>query len=96
MSITLGDVLDLSDRSYSEVLKNHEDFALAAITAELARKNGQSIVRDPTDEEPAHGLVVGHKRKADTKMAKESEWIVPPSKDQLSKTNLASKHSDTV
>lgn len=88
MSIALGDVLDSLGRSYLEVLKNHEDFALAAITAEIARKHGQSIVRDPTKEEEAHGLVVGNKKKADSRMAKASEWIVLPSEDQLSKAEL--------
>lgn len=87
MSIVLGDDLDSSGRDYSEVLSNHENFALAAITAGLARENNQAVAREPTKEEPAHGLVIGNKRKADKRMAKEAKWIIPPSEDQLLKAN---------
>ena len=95
MSIVLGDDLDDAGRSYSEVLKNHKDFALASITAELARENKQAIVRDPLEEEPAHGLVIGKKRRADSRMAKAAQWIISPTEGQLSAANLSigSAHS---
>lgn len=94
MSIVLGDDLDSSGRDYSEVLRSHENFALAAITAGLARENSQAIARDPTKEEPAHGLVIGSKRKADKKMAKEAKWIIPPSEDQLLAANSTTSTSN--
>lgn len=61
------------------VLAGHPVFALAAITAGLARSLGQLIVRDPTPEEPAHAVVVG--RKTDgikRRIAREARWVVLP------------------
>lgn len=93
MSIVLGDDLENSGRDPSEVLNNHENFALAAITAGLARETNQAVARQPMDEEPAHGIVIGNKRKADKKMAKEAMWIVPPTNEQLLAANLSTTAS---
>jgi hypothetical protein len=50
---------------------------LAAVTAGLVRKCGQSVVRDPLLEEPAHALVVGTKTDSVRKrLAKGSTWVV--------------------
>lgn len=96
MSIVLGDDLDEAGRNYSEVLNDHSNFALATITAELARENNQMIVRDPLKEEPAHGLVVGKKRGADSKMAKAAQWIISPTESQLSAANLPLSSSNSA
>ena len=60
-------------------LAGHAGFALAAITAGLARSCGQGVVRDPTPDEPAHAVVIG--RKTDSikrRFAREARWVVLP------------------
>ena len=78
MSIFLGDEMDKSGRPYEEVLIGHEGFALAYITAATARENQQCVAREPTPDEPAHGIVIGEKKKASRIMAKAAKWAVPP------------------
>lgn len=77
MSVVIDSELQLLGREPASVLNGHEGFALAAITIGLAREHEQKVVKDPTPEEPAHGLVVGDKRKAKKKMAKEAVWVIP-------------------
>lgn len=78
MSIVLRDELENADRNPDEVLIGHDDFALAAITAGIARENQQCIARDPLPDEPAHGIVIGEKKKASKKMAKVAQWVIAP------------------
>jgi hypothetical protein len=61
------------------VLAGHPGYALAAITAGLARECGQMIMRDPTSDQPAHALVIGHKTEGiRRRLARESRWIIEP------------------
>lgn len=79
MSITLRTELEEGGRGPADVLKGHNNFGLAAITAGIAREQNQRVVRDPLPEEPAHGLVVGKKTKSISRaMAKSAKWIIPP------------------
>lgn len=80
MSVVLADTLAELERPLTSALEGHErGFALASITAGLARANDQVVVRDPLPEEPAHGLVVGQKtKKRCRELAKSADWIVPP------------------
>ncbi len=78
MSIVLRDELENAGRNLDEVLIGHDDFALAAITAGTARENQQRVARDPLPEEPAHGLVIGKKKKAKREMAKVAQWVIAP------------------
>jgi hypothetical protein len=79
MSVHLADVLAELGRGPNTVLVGHDDFALAAITAGLARECGQGVARDPLPEEPAHGLVFGKKTKAVRKiLALGYRWVIPP------------------
>lgn len=78
MSVCLGDVLDDLGRTPQSVLQGHEGLALAVISAAVARENNQSVLRDPLPDEPAHGHVVGDKRKASRAMAKAAQWVVEP------------------
>lgn len=58
----------------------HKGFSLAAITAGLARQNGQAVCRDPTDEDPPHVLVEGRKKRVDERLALAARWVgaTPP------------------
>lgn len=63
MSIVIGDELDKADRDPAEVLSGHEGFALVSITAGLVREYQQRVARETLDDEPAHGIVIGEKRR---------------------------------
>lgn len=78
MSVVLGCLLDETGRVYEEVLDGHDDFSLVAFTAQIARENGQRVARDPLPDEPAHGLVIGNKKKASKKIARAANWVVAP------------------
>jgi hypothetical protein len=79
MSVVLAEVLENAGRPLSDALAAHEGFALVAFSAGDARSCGQGVERDPTPEEPAHGLVCGTKTKAvKRRLAKASRWAVGP------------------
>ncbi len=63
----------------SRTIQNYEGYAVAAITAGLARDCGQGIAPDPRPDNPAHGYVFGKKtggvRK---KLAKNARWVIRP------------------
>lgn len=50
-------------------------FALAAVTAGLARQLHQLVCRDPTPADPSHCLVEGKKKRADETLAKAARWV---------------------
>jgi hypothetical protein len=75
MSVILGAEVDGPQRA----LAGHQGFALASITAALARGLGLGVARDPRPDEPAHAVVFGKKNKrVSRRLAMGSRWIVPP------------------
>lgn len=79
MSVQLEDVLRELGQEPDSALRNHEGFALAAITAGLVRSCNQGVVRNPTGDDPAHAEVVGDKPKSVRKrLAKSAVWVVFP------------------
>jgi hypothetical protein len=78
LSIVIESLLRESGRRPDDVVANHDFHSLVAITAGLARKYEQAIVRDPEPDEPAHGLVYGNKkqRQCDRALAASAEWVV--------------------
>ena len=80
MSVALSDTLDQLGREYASVLEGVEgDFGLVGFSANVARDNGQRVAREPTPEEPAHGVVFGDKPKSVRRaIAKRCRWIVEP------------------
>ena len=80
MSVVLADRVTESGRDPSAVLAGHAGFALAAITAGLARQCEQGVAREPLPDEPAHAVVFGKKTDSVKKrLARGSRWVVPPS-----------------
>ena len=60
-------------------LAGHQAFALASITAALARGLGLGVARAPLTDEPAHAVVFGRKNKrVSRRLALGSRWIIPP------------------
>jgi hypothetical protein len=79
MSVFLATVMLELGRGPQDALAGHPGFALAAITAAVARAAGQAIVRRPTPEEPAHAEVVGRKTGSVKKaLYRAARWVVPP------------------
>lgn len=84
LSVVLGDVLIQAGRDFEEALGAYPEFLLVSIKAQFIRKLNLPIVRDPTEQEPAHGLVHGKKTKSiRSTIAKESNWIVEPNISHL-------------
>lgn len=70
-----------NEASVDQIMHGYPNFALAAITAKLARDHGQMIVRRPTDI-PGHVEVIGHKSHSVlAQFAKEAIWVRPPPED---------------
>jgi hypothetical protein len=59
MSVFLGHEVAAGGRKPDDVLAGHENYALVAITAGLARAWRQTIVHRPLVDEPAHAEVCG-------------------------------------
>lgn len=80
MSIVLSDALEALGRPHESALAGHEDtHSLAAVKASVARQCAQGISREPTVDEPAHGIVFGRKsKKVRSTLAKQAVWVVPP------------------
>lgn len=82
MSVALESGVIADGRLPADVLRGHPGFALARITAGLARSKQQGIVRDPLENESAHALVFGKKTGSTKKaFANECEWVVHPPAD---------------
>lgn len=79
MSVVLAEVLAGTGRSSQDVLVGLQGFALAMITAGLARECHQGIAREPLEDEPAHGVVFGRKTRAVMRgLASAARWVIPP------------------
>lgn len=87
-SIAFGDNKDGSAMSaflaghgntVEDVLRNHELFYLAAVSAGLIRSHGLKIVHDPLPDLVSHVEVPGPKpKRVKSALAKAAEWIVAP------------------
>jgi hypothetical protein len=79
MSVVLAALVVSGNRTPHDILHGHEGFALAQITAGLARSRQQRVQRDPLPEELAHALVFGRKTESVRRaFAKACQWVVPP------------------
>jgi hypothetical protein len=82
LSVNLASVMEKAGRNPNDTLLGQAGFGLAAITAGQARAQHQLVVRDPTEEEPAHGLVCGEKKRGNIcrKLRDGAHWLVAPSR----------------
>src|SRR5260370_41973946 len=83
MSAYLSSVLAAESREPSTVLAGHEGYALASITAALAREHLQTVHRDPLPEESSHAVVCGDKEAGKNNaptstVALAGIWVIAP------------------
>jgi hypothetical protein len=80
MSVVLGDTLEAMDRPPEDARRAKPEWYVAALTAGFVRTEDQEVERSPTDEEPAHGDVVGDKksRARRRRFADAARWVVEP------------------
>lgn len=79
MSVFLAAVMQEIGRGPYDAIAGHTGYALAWMTAGLARRCEQGVARDPLPDEPAHGVVFGKKtRSARKTFAREAAWVIPP------------------
>ncbi len=77
MSVHLGDVLTRIGKDPKTVVAH--PYCLVSLIARVARDNGQTIVRSPTDEDESHGAVNGRKPKSVLNALKAAaSWEVAP------------------
>ena len=78
ISVYLRQVLDENGLPPESVLEGHEGYSLASITAGLARKYNQGIMRNP-EPHPAHAEVFGEKPNSVRRgFAKNAVWVIAP------------------
>lgn len=79
MSVVLAEELARTGRNPHDVLIGHDGFALAMITAGLARGCDQGVAREPLENEPAHAVVFGRKTHGiRRRLAAGARWMIPP------------------
>jgi hypothetical protein len=61
MSVALASSLLECNQALTSVLAGHDQYALVAITAGLARHCNQAVARDPLPDQPHHAVVFGKK-----------------------------------
>lgn len=83
MSVYLSTLLVANHRESASVLVGHTGYALASITAGLARQKNQTVRPAPLPEEALHSVVCGDKRSGGRNSAKKvfahsARWVIPP------------------
>jgi hypothetical protein len=80
LSVALESVMARDGRPPVDAIRNYPGYGLAAITAAHARSLNQRVARDPLDEEPAHGVVYGPKKRGGiaSKLRDGASWVITP------------------
>ena len=80
LSVALESVMVRDGRPQVDAIRNYAGYGLAAITAAHARSLNQHVSRDPIDEEPAHGVVYGQKKRGGIagKLRDGASWVINP------------------
>ncbi len=79
MSVAIDDTLKKEGLSPDALLAGHENFSLALFPTRIARENAQGVIRNPLENDPAHGEVFGKKTKSVKRaFANGSYWYIEP------------------
>jgi hypothetical protein len=77
MSVVIASKLEADGRTIEDLAL--PDIGWIAITAGVARNEGQAVAHAPEPDEPAHGAVCGAKGSKKRKRMKEAaEWVIYP------------------
>ena len=84
LSVNIESVMTREARPPEDAIRKYPGHSLAAITAAHARSLDQRVARDPTDEEPAHGVVCGQKKRGGIagKLRDGASWVIAPAPNQ--------------
>lgn len=78
MSVVVEEVARAAGKTETDALAGFAHFALASVTAGLAREQKQGVALEPTDF-PGHAVVFGNKPKSVSRaFAKAAKWVVAP------------------
>jgi hypothetical protein len=80
LSVNLESVMARDGHPPADAIRSYPGYGLAAITAAQARALNQAVAPDPLPEEPAHGVVYGHKKRGGivSKLRDGAIWVVAP------------------
>jgi hypothetical protein len=80
LSVNLESVMARDGRPPEDAIRTYSGYGLAAITAAHARSLNQRVAPDPLEEEPAHGVVYGQKKRGGIagKLRDGALWVVTP------------------
>jgi hypothetical protein len=82
LSINIESIMVRDGRQPADAIRQYPGYGLAAITAAHARSLNQVVARDPIEEEPAHGIVYGQKKRGGIagKLRDGASWVItsPP------------------
>lgn len=82
VSVTHKQDLLSSNGTITDIIRDYPGFGVASVEAGFARsglRNPQKLVRDPTDDDPHHCLIVGPKNGNDKKkLAKHASMPIQP------------------
>ena len=79
LSVNIESLMVQDGRNAKDSLRGYSGYGLASINSGVAREHHQAVIRQPTEEEPAHGIVFGNKpRSVARKMRNCAELIVKP------------------
>lgn len=78
LSILFLSLMEQQGRPKEDALKGYPDNSLCSVTAGLARELEQGVIyaTEPPND-PAHGLVIGKKRKIANRFARRAKWEIP-------------------
>jgi hypothetical protein len=84
LSVNLESTMSRDGRPPADAIRSYPGYGLAAITAAYSRSLNQRVARDPLDEEPAHGVVYGQKKRGGIagKLRDGALWVVTPARSE--------------
>ena len=82
LSINIESVMMRDRRPPVDAIRGYPGYGLAALTAGHARSLNQLVVREPIEQEPAHGVVFGKKKRGGIagKLRDGASWVIEPTR----------------
>lgn len=84
LSICIESTMTRDGRSPIDAIRAYPGYGLASVTAGQSRSLRQSVARDPTPTEPAHGIISGKKKAGHVanKLAQLAVWVHRPASNR--------------